>query len=232
MKGVATSRGSGLLAGATQPAPNTLWAPIKPLPIRSLSRLLPHHLVALRVPPTHPPPPLPLDPYPVQPPPLEAWPALFPTRRPFPVGDPVPLRSGGPSWAATPLGPVVPARCSPGPPSPAPRSPGQKQAAALRPLPGPASAPCVSQARPRSAGGNARAPGAPLTHQSADLGPAPAPGSHRRRRSSSLRPPRLPGTPPRAGRPGLLLLRFAVTLNSPPSTGLIACHSKEGGPRC
>lgn len=64
-------------------------------------------------------------------------------------------------------------------------------------------------------------PRAPLTH------PAPAEAQLRARVPPPLvgpRPPRPPSAPPRAGRPGLLLLLFAVKLNILASIGLFVCH--------
>lgn len=64
-------------------------------------------------------------------------------------------------------------------------------------------------------------PRASLTH------PAPAEAQLRARVQPPLlwpRPPRPPGTPPRTGRPGLLLLRFAFKLKILSSIGLFVCH--------
>lgn len=64
-------------------------------------------------------------------------------------------------------------------------------------------------------------PRAPHTH------PAPAEAQLRARVPPPLlwpRPPRPPGAPPRAGRPGLLLLIFAVKLKILASIGVFVCH--------
>lgn len=64
-------------------------------------------------------------------------------------------------------------------------------------------------------------PRAPLTH------PAPAEAQLLARVPPPLlwpRPPRPPRAPPRTGRPGLLLLRFAVKPKILTSTGLFVCH--------
>lgn len=150
-------------------------------------------------------------------------PSSFPTSRPLPVLVaapqglvlPLPHQPALPSWGPgalrsrrAHLGPADPfgaRRAGTGRPGPAlssPQAPGLKQAAALRPLPGPAPLPSAPRARPRSAAPRARAPGAPHTHQGADQGPAPAPRSPGRR-SASLPPARpsrdpAPRTPTRA----------------------------------
>lgn len=64
-------------------------------------------------------------------------------------------------------------------------------------------------------------PRTPLTH------PAPAEAQLRARVPPPLlcpRPPRPPGAPPHAGRPGLLLLRFAVKLKILAPIGSLVCH--------
>lgn len=151
--------------------------------------------------------------------------------RPGPPSSPPDATPGGepaPSRAATP--PDEPARCSRGPPS-SPSTPGANAGRSLRPP----SRPGLSSPHP-SGQGPLRGPPRPGARR-----PSHSPG--RRPRPSSrarVSPPRLlqpPPAPPSrhpapAGRPGFLLLRFAVTLNPLSSIELLACHSKKGGPNC
>lgn len=118
----------------------------------------------------------------------------------------------GPALSST-SAPTAEARSRPRPPS----------------QPGFACPRCVPRARPFSGARHYPAPSASLTHQGVDQGPAPAPGS-RCGCFPSLRPPGLPGTPPRARQHRLLLLRFAVTLNSPSSISYLPVTQGRAGP--
>lgn len=146
-----------------------------------------------------------------------------------PLPHPTPLLVGN-RRPAGPRPPDEPARCSRGPPS-SPSTPGANAGRSLRPP----SRPGLSSPHP-SGQGPLRGPPRPGARR-----PSHSPG--RRPRPSSrarVSPPRLlqpPPAPPSrhpapAGRPGFLLLRFAVTLNPLSSIELLACHSKKGGPNC
>lgn len=217
-----------LPTGATQPhtLPGSDRVLSQPLPLRSPPPC-PQHLVS--------PPGSILPPF------------SFPTPRPLPglaaapqgLFRPLPhqpaLLAWGPGALRSRRAHLGPADLfgGPGPPSPAPRPLGRS-----RPQPS-----ARSPARP---GPSALRPsGQVLLRCPARPGPRSAPHSPGRRPRPSSRaevpqPPlrkasRLPGplgTPPRARRPRLLLLRFAVTLSSLSSIGRIACHSKQGGPNC
>lgn len=163
---------------------------------------------------SHPPPP--------SAPPGSARPLPHPT--PLRVGDPRPSGPAGPRPLAEP------ARCSRGPPS-SPSTAGADAGRSLRP----SSRPGLSSPHPSGQAPLRRPPHPGARRAPHSPGRRPRPSSRAR-----VSPPRLlqpPPAPPArdpapAGRPGLLLLRFAVTLNSLSSIGLLACHSGEGGPNC
>lgn len=141
------------------------------------------------------------------------------------------MPSGPTRGLLTPSGLLEPARGGPGPPSPAPRPLGRS-----RPQPS-ARSPAPPLCPPPLGPGPTSLPGAPWPQERPTLTRAPTKAQLQRRGPPAAGPlaSRLlgpPGTPPRARRPGLLLLRFAVTLSSLSLIGRIDCHSKQGGPNC